>query len=102
LTAERPGRYPPAGWDGPLVVLGYDAEGQFVASFMPQGGLPDDCYVENAMGTEWGRYVELRGVLWAKADTFPSDGIPGYGEQYSTGTRFCFNADGKVGSLVRL
>ena len=92
----------PQDWSGRLVVLGYDAEGQFVASYLPQGGLPDDCYVENQVGTEWGDYIEIRGVLWSKADAFAAHAQPAYGAKYATGTRFCFNTDGEITSTIGL
>jgi hypothetical protein len=81
-----------------LVVIGADAQGPFVASFMTQGGLPDDCYVENDPGVDRGSHVEILGILWRKSPGFAAK-IP-YGTGYTPGTRFCFDEHGQVASIV--
>jgi hypothetical protein len=90
----------PHDWSGELVILGSDAEGLFVASFMPQGGLPDDCYVENQVGIDRGPYVETRGVLWRKAPSFAAAELVPADQAYPAGTRFCFDATGQITSTV--
>jgi hypothetical protein len=87
----------PGGWFGPLVILGHDDSGPFVASFMTQEGLPSTCYVENAEGIARGSYIETRGVLWAKVSFVTS---PASGSSYPIGTRFCFNEQGVIGGLI--
>ena len=69
---DVPNSYRPIGDPGELVIIGSDAQGNFVASFPLQGGLPPDCYRENAVGIERGDYIEAEGVLWAKAPDFTS------------------------------
>ena len=81
-----------------LVVIGADAQGPFVASFMTQGGLPDDCYVENDPGVDRGSHVEILGILWRKSPGFAAT-IPD-GTGYTPGTRFCFDEHGRVASIV--
>jgi len=89
------------GWSGDLLVAGTDTDGQFVATFMRQDGLPADCYVENRPGVEWGDYIEIRGVLWPKAPGFRAGGdVPSRGSAYEGGTRFCFDRDGLIASTV--
>jgi hypothetical protein len=87
----------PAGWFGPLVILGQDDTGPFVASFMTQEGLPSTCYFENAEGIARGAYIETRGVLWARASSLAS---PASGSTYPIGTRFCFNAQGVIDGVI--
>ena len=90
----------PHGTDGALVIFGTDANGPFVAGFVPQGGLPADCYVENDVGTDWGRHIEIHGILWEKAAAFLPAASVGMGDAYPSGTRFCFTAEGLIGSTV--
>jgi hypothetical protein len=88
------------GWDGELVVLGWDAEGPFVAGYMRQGGLPGDCYVENDMGIDRGVSIQIRGVLWPKSSRFdPAEPVPP-NTTYPSGTRFCFDTAGEIASTV--
>lgn len=90
----------PADWSGELVILASDAEGLFVASFMTQGGLPDDCYVENAVGIDRGGYIESRGVLWRKAPSFAAAVSVPPDHAYPAGTRFCFDASGEITTTI--
>jgi hypothetical protein len=85
-------------WSGPLLVLGSDASGGFVASFPTQDGLPPDCYRETVMGRDRGAHIEINGVLWRKSPAFVGT-IP-YGATYPPGTRFCFDEEGRVASLI--
>ena len=87
----------PAGWSGPLVILGHDDTGLFVASFMTQDGLPSTCYFENAEGIARGSYIETRGVQWPKASSVASTAS---GSAYPIGTRFCFNERGVIDGLI--
>lgn len=87
-------------WTGDLVILGSDAEGQFVASFMRQGGLPDSCYVENATGIDRGEYIEVRAVLWRKSPAFAPAVAVSRDTVYPPGTRFCLDGEGMVASTV--
>ena len=90
----------PHDWSGDLIVLGSDADGLFVASFMTQGGLPEDCYVENAVGIDRGTHIETRGVLWRKAGSFVAAQLVLPDEVYPAGTRFCFDDTGEITSTV--
>lgn len=90
----------PHNWSGELVILGSDAEGMFVASFLPQGGLPDDCYVENEVGIDRGPYIEIRGVLWRKAPSFVAAEPVTPDRRYPAGTRFCFDESGEITSTI--
>ena len=89
------------GASGPLVLIGRDAIGRFVASFSPQDGLPDGCYMTNDVGIERGVAIEIGGVLFIKDEEFvPSAVPPGMDRPYPSGTRFCFGEDGRVTSVV--
>jgi hypothetical protein len=89
------------GWGGfGLVVIGYDADGPFVASFPTQQGLPADCYVENEEGTERGEFIEIHGVLWQKAADFNFLDVPDEGAAYPGGTRFCLDEAGSVSAVI--
>lgn len=90
----------PHGWNGPLLVLGSDSAGAFVASFATQGGLPSDCYVENETGWNADSYVLIRGILWRKASTFAEAPGIGFAQSYAHGSRFCFNRDAEVSGVV--
>jgi hypothetical protein len=83
-----------------LTIIGSDGQGPFLASFPTQDGLPADCFRENAVGIERGRYIETQGVMWAKAPTFAAPDTPDAGSMYPAGTRFCFNAQGMVASTI--
>jgi hypothetical protein len=85
---------------GPLLVLGHDAEGAFMVSFPTQGGLPEDCYVENGAGIDRGSHIEIRGVLWRKAPGL--EGSARFGSSYPAGTRFCFDDAARITSIVPL
>ncbi len=87
-----------SGWDGPLLILGRDADGPFVAGFMTQEGLPGDCYVQREAGIERGSHIEFGGILWRKA---PSLGASiGFGEPYPPDTRFCLDAEGMIHRVI--
>lgn len=89
------------GHGGKLLVVGHDSQGQFIATFMTQDGLPADCYFENATGIERGAYIELRGILWAKASGYSSSVlVPSFGHAYQAGTRFCLDATARVTRAV--
>jgi hypothetical protein len=90
----------PAGWSGHLVILGWDTDGQFVASFMRQHGLPDSCFIENDVGIDRGAFIETRGVLWSKSDAFVPAEAVAPDTAYPPGTRFCFDRTGVVTSTV--
>jgi hypothetical protein len=91
----------PGAGGGELLLAGTDLQGSFVATFQTQDGLPSGCYVENAVGIERGAYLEIRGVMWAKEPGFASDPeIPARDAEYPSGTRFCFDAAGRVASAV--
>jgi hypothetical protein len=81
-----------------LVVFGTDADGPFFATFPTQGGLLDDCYVENDPGIDRGSHIEILGVLWRKAPGF-TGAVP-FGVQYPPGTRFCFDLRGMIRRTV--
>jgi hypothetical protein len=87
-----------AGWDGPLLVLGRDANGPFVAGFTTQDGLPADCYVQREPGVERGSYVEFGGVLWRKAPSLEAS--IGFGEPYPPGSRFCLDSEGRIDRVI--
>ena len=97
---EVPASYRQVGDPGALVIIGFDEAGPFVASFPLQGGLPPDCYRENAVGIERGAYIEAEGILWAKAPGFMSAETPALDTKYLPGTRFCFNDRGLVAYVV--
>ena len=81
-----------------LVILGSDAAGSFVAIFPNQGGLPEDCYVENDVGIDRGSHIEILGVMWRKAPGL--QGVVPFGVAYPSGSRFCFNERGMIAGLV--
>ena len=85
---------------GGLVVIGSGSRGNFVASFPTQAGLPTDCYRENAEGIERGAYIQTQGVLWTKASSFTSTVHPDAGSEYPGGTRFCFNEQGLITTVI--
>ena len=87
-----------SGWDGPLLILGRDADGPFVAGFMTQDGLPPDCYVQRERGVERGSHIEIDGILRRKA---PSLGASiGFGEPYPPGSRFCLGGNGMIDRVI--
>lgn len=90
----------PAGWSGDLVIIGSDADGMFVATFMRQDGLPDTCYVENELGVDRGTHVETRGILWSKSPAFQAAEAIVPDTQYLAGTRLCFDRSGHITSTV--
>ena len=81
-----------------LVILGSDAAGPFVATFPNQGGLPDDCYVENDVGIDRGSHIEILGVMWRKAPGL--EGAVPFGVEYPPGSRFCFNERGMIADII--
>ncbi|MEO7332779.1 MAG: hypothetical protein ABIZ71_02425 [Gemmatimonadales bacterium] len=97
---EVPNSYRQIGDGGGLVIIGFDSQGPFVASFPIQGGLPSDCYRENAVGIERDAYIEAEGILWAKAPGFASADAPALDTEYPAGTRFCFNDRGLIAYVI--
>lgn len=94
-----------AGGLGDPFVLGRDATGRFVAVFSNQDGLPDDCHIippdADNVGIERGAHIEIRGVLWQKANGFvAADGLPALGTAYESGTRFCFDSKARVFATI--
>ena len=87
-------------WGGKLLVAGSDADGRWVATLGPQGGLPETCYFTPERGTEWGDAIAIGGVLWEKAPTFSADPTPAVGSDYPVGTRFCLDTRGQVASVI--
>jgi hypothetical protein len=87
-----------SGWDGPLLILGRDDVGPFVAGFMAQDGLPPDCYVQRDPGVERGSHVEIAGILWRKAPGFTAS--IEFGEPYPPGSRFCLDERGLIDGVV--
>ena len=90
----------PSAWSGALVILGSDSAGLFVASFMTQGGLPVDCYVENAVSIDRGGHIESRGDLWRKAPSFVAAVSIPPDHAHPSGTRFCFDASGEITTTI--
>lgn len=87
-------------WGAKLLVVGHDAEGQWIATLGPQGGLPESCYFTPEPGTEWADGIAIAGVLWPKAAEFSPDATPAVGSDYPAGTRFCLNTAGQVASII--
>ena len=87
-------------WGMKLLVVGTDANGVWMATLGPQGGLPADCYFTPERGTEWGDGIDIAGVLWQKAPTFSFAETPSVGSDYPIGTRFCMNEKGEVASII--
>lgn len=86
-------------WGVKLLVAGQDANGRWIATFGTQAGLPDTCYFTPEPGTEWRDGIAIAGVLFPKAPGF-SFATPALGRDYPIGTRFCFNLDGQVSSVI--
>lgn len=89
------------GGPGEPFVLGSDESGSFVAVFMHQDGLPEDCHIPGigAQAVERGAFVEVNGVLWRKAATFESSApLPAEDSAFAGSTRFCFNEQIEVTS----
>lgn len=87
-------------WGGKLMLAGSDTNGRWIATLGHQGGLPEDCYFTPERGTEWGDAIAIAGVLFPKAPEFSFHSMPQVGLDYPAGTRFCFNADGQVASVI--
>jgi hypothetical protein len=87
-------------WGAKLLVVGHDAEGVWIATLGPQGGLPDSCYFTPEPGTEWGDGIAIGGVLWPKASSFSAETTPSVGSEYPGGTRFCLDGAGQVTSVI--
>ncbi len=88
---------------GAPVIGGSDQEGPFVAAFLHQDGLPADCWIGDIglLGVERGVGIVIEGTLWPKSATFSSPGgIPAFGHEYPDGARFCFDATGRIASVV--
>jgi hypothetical protein len=62
--------------------------------------LPPDCFRENDIGIERGKYIETEGVLWPKAPSFTSPIHADIGSAYPGGTRFCFNDHGLITEVI--
>lgn len=87
-------------WGAKLLVVGHDAEGLWIATLGPQGGLPESCYFTPEPGTEWSDGIAIGGVLWPKASSFSADTTPSVGNEYPGGTRFCLDEAGQVTSVI--
>jgi hypothetical protein len=88
---------------GQPVVLGSDANGEFVAVFTHQNGVPADCHLPGiaAVGIERGAFIEIKGILWRKSPSFRSPvAVPPNGREFSSSTRFCFNDQAQVASII--
>lgn len=101
IEALPPARILFEGGPGQPLVLGRDAAGEFVGVFMAQEGLPADCHLPGLgpAGIERGTYIEIDGILWAKAPGFTSTETPVDGA-YAGSTRFCFNVRAEVAYTV--
>ena len=88
-------------WGGKLLLAGSDMHGRWIATLGHQDGLPRDCYFTPERGTEWGDGIAIAGVLFPKASGFSFDSVPPVGSDYPIGTRFCFNVQGQVASVIR-
>lgn len=88
---------------GQPFVLGSDANGSFVAIFSHQDGLPDDCHIPGigVVGIERGDFIEINNVLWRKSPSFEAAmALPAVGREYPSATRFCFDDQAEVASIV--
>jgi hypothetical protein len=82
-----------------LVVLGRDADGAFLATFRKLNGPPDpDCLGAYDFGVDRGDHIELFDILWLKAPEF--EGAVPADSGYEMGTRFCFDEEGRVASVI--
>ena len=51
----------------------------------------------NETGADWGSFIEIVGVAWAKAPGFTSDtGVVPLGGRYPGGARFCLDTNARV------
>lgn len=83
--------------------MGTQGDRRFAGAFVHQGGLPADCWLAGigTVGREWGAAIEIDGVFWRKATGFKASGtVPRHGDQYPGSTRFCFDAQARVTSVV--
>ena len=87
-------------WGGNLLLAGSDSNGRWIATLGHQDGLPKDCYFSPERGTEWGEGIAIAGVLFPKAPGLSFGSEPMVGSDYPIGTRFCFNVDGQVASVI--
>lgn len=85
---------------GKLVILGVDAVGKFAGAYLPQDGLPADCYVDASDGVDRGEFIELRGVLWRKAASFSQAELVPHDTPYPRLTRFCFDVTGEISETI--
>jgi hypothetical protein len=90
------------GGPGEPIVHGRDAQGDFIAIFATQAGLPPDCHLPGigATGVDRGDYVEIAGILWRKAIGFEASEATGSGQAYPPSTRFCFNDQAELTSTL--
>jgi hypothetical protein len=88
---------------GQPFVLGSDSAGAFVAIFSHQDGLPDDCHIPGigVVGIKRGAFIEVNGVLWRLSPTFNAGAaLPANGQPFPGATRFCFDDQGRIASIV--
>lgn len=84
-----------------ILVLGRDNRSDWVAVVGHQVGAPAGCHVLNLVGHELGDSIAIGGVRWRKAPNFSSPGsLPGIGQAYSDGTRFCLDEIGRVHTVI--
>lgn len=90
------------GGPGQPIVHGRDEQGDFIAIFTTQQGLPADCHLPGIgqTGIERGDFIEIAGILWRKAGGFRTDEAPGLGQPYRSSTRFCFDEQAEVTSTI--
>lgn len=85
-----------------LLISGRDKSGDWLVVVGGQEGMPSDCSVVNAAGIEWGKRIDLFGILWPKSDAFQVDmPLPALGSPYPDGTRFCLDASARVAAAIR-
>jgi hypothetical protein len=88
---------------GQPFVLGSDANGPFVAIFSHQDGLAEDCHIPGigVVAVERGGFIEINAVLWRKSPSFEATvNLPAVGHPYPSATRFCFDDQAQVASVV--
>jgi hypothetical protein len=83
-----------------LLVLGRDAQGDWIALPGHQDGLPDGCHVMSQDGHELGDSIAIAGILWLKARGFSVPFTPPMRFPYPPGSRFCLDGQARVASVI--